>query len=496
MSDTRALLNRIAEFRQRIEAMPKLVPMAELVSPPLPVSPTAVDHVKQRVEAGSRTQAILESSLRQLENASSVHEPMPLTNRARRLLIDAQGLVARLKALADDPLLAGPPPNSEGMVPEADVHAVHYRETAAMTESLVRFALSFPDSASEQARLCEGLEGMLDAAHRRFSLLAHSLERRRLEVTRVDVMARFLAALCHGIGPLDPSPVIELTHTLIAEEPGQPLRLLHELPEAVQVYLGGPAYPAPARFIASHAINCAKVMVRLVRHDPEWRMRPHEPVLAALLHDVGMLKIEPSVLAHAGPLSQEKKREIEKHAHVGAELIADRIPSLASLMEPIANHHERSDGTGYPMGLTEVKQSPLARLLAMVDVYVALLSPRAHRGASDPRSVLTDVLLLADRGHLDRFAAEKFLTLGFYPPGTVVEMADGSTGVVMASRDPRLALSLAGRPMLALLADSQGRPLATPRYVDLAERDAGTVVRALDPFERMTRLGRHYPEWV
>lgn len=494
MSDTRALLNRIAEFRRRIEAMPRLVP-PELPLGSKPTGRTPEEQLQQKVEAGSRTQAILEYSLRQLNNAE---QPLPatLTNRARRLLVETQGLVARLKAFADDPLLAGPPAQTDGTVPEADVAAVHFRESAALVEAATRYALALPESPGEQMRLCEGLEGMIDAAHRRVALLATLLERRRLDAIRIDALARFLSELSHTSNRLDPTPILALASDLITTESATPLRFLHVEPTSDTSYLGGAKYPAPARFVAAHSLNCAAVLIRILRGDPEWRDQLQAVVVAALLHDAGMMFVDPGLLAAKEPLNLEEQRLIEKHARRGADLIHERLPTFADLADAIGTHHERADGTGYPNGLMMGKLSPLAHMLAAVDVYVAMCSPRPHRPAYDPRTAMTDTLLLADRGRLDRYAAEKLLVLGFYPAGTVVELSDGSTAVVIRHRDPRTAPHLAARPLLSLLADAGGRPLPTPRTVDLAETDLGIVVRALDSTDRLKRLGRHYPEWA
>jgi hypothetical protein len=168
---------------------------------------------------------------------------------------------------------------------------------------------------------------------------------------------------------------------------------------------------------------------------------------------------------------------------------------MVEVAEAAANHHERADGTGYPAGRSGDEIPSLARLVAVADVYAAMCAPRPHRPAHDPRAALTDVLLLADRGGLDRFAAEKLLALGLYPAGTVVELADGSTAVVLAPHDPRNALHAAARPLVALLADRHGRPLPNPRFLDLAGTGA-PVVRTLEPIDRLRRLGRSYPEWV
>ena len=85
MSDTRALLNRIAEFRQRLEAMPRLVPVdTPAIPPPAPEPPP------EPTEPASRTQAILAYSLRQLDGTLDATPPA-LTNQARQLLAEAQG---------------------------------------------------------------------------------------------------------------------------------------------------------------------------------------------------------------------------------------------------------------------------------------------------------------------------------------------------------------------------------------------------------------------
>jgi hypothetical protein len=469
--------------------MPRLIPVEGVAGPsPLPAPEPSPDPT----EPASRTQAILEDSLRHLVSTTEAAPPA-LTDQARRLLTEAQGLVTRMRALADEPLLAGPPPG-DGSQP-ADPLAVHFRETAALTEAAVRYGLTFPESPADQSRLCEGLEGMIDAARRRFALLAGALERRRVEEGRIDTLARFLRAVDGATGPLDPAPVLELADCLLAEEACRPLRFLGTGPVETQAYLGGSEYPAPVRFVAAHGLNCAAVLARVVRHAPDWRDRAREMVLAGLLHDVGMLRVDPALLNNPGPWDLNHRKQVEGHARDGADRLRACLPGMIDVAEAAAGHHERADGSGYPGGRTGEAVPPVARLVAAADVYAALCAPRPYRPAHDPRAALTDVLLLADRGRLDRYAAELLLALGLYPAGAVVELADGSTAVVLAPHDPRNALHTAARPLVALLADPDGRPLATPRFFDLAGAGA-PVVRTLDAVERLKRLGRSYPEWV
>src|SRR5262249_55410203 len=144
----------------------------------------------------------------------------------------------------------------------------------------------------------------------------------------------------------------------------------------------------------------------------------------------------------------------------------------------------------------EFQLSALTRLLMVCDVYAAQCVPRPHRPARETRTALTDTLLMAEQGGLDRQHAERLLHLSFYPVGAAVELADGALGVVVASPGGRRDLTAPARPVVVLLTDSQGRFLPCPRPLDLATADSRSIVRTLQPAERRQRLGGRYPEWA
>src|SRR5204863_1590536 len=206
------------------------------------------------------------------------------------------------------------------------------------------------------------------------------------------------------------------------------------------------------------------------------------------LHDVGVLGLSAEMLGTDGPLSDDRRRELERHPHDGAELVKRRLPSAAALADGIAQHHERLDGTGYPAGLRGAQIGALGRLLAVADVYAAQCCARPHRAAIDPRTALTDTLLLAERDGLDRNWAEKLLHLSFYPVGSVVELTDGSVGRVVATHPLRADLHTPARPVIVLLTDGRGHWLPTPQTLDLAACEGRAVVRTLPVAERRRRL--------
>jgi hypothetical protein len=353
-----------------------------------------------------------------------------------------------------------------------------------MTDSALRTIPLLPDTATAQLHLSEGLEAVLDVVAARLQTLTAGLQRQREEAGRVGQLAALLTALEAGQAP-GPQPFLKLAEEVVADarECG-PLRFLEADPGQ------------PVRFVAAHSLTVARVLARVVRHDPDLRARPVEAVLAALLHDAGMLRVPPAVLAHPGPLDGEQRRSLEAHCHQGAALVAPLLPDAGWLREAVAGHHERLDGTGYPGGLRDPQLQPLTRLLAVCDVYAALCGPRPHRPPRETRTALADTLLLAEQGLLDRRHAECLLHLSFYPVGTAVELADGSVGVVVATPGPRRDLNSPARPVVAVLTDEQGRPLPLPRHLDLAQCDGHSIVRTLSPAERRELMGERFPEWL
>ncbi len=480
MSDTRKLLERIAAFRRRLEATPQLIPEA------IPVDSTR--DLPAEVEA-------FRQSLRNLVGGHTVVEegPLPpLTDRARQLLARAKELLDRQRNLASDPHFSGVMTQDT-----PDVLVKHHRETVALLESVVRQAQAFPNSPSEQVRLCEGMETTLAVVQTRQEVQERTLVQRKLQADRIDRLANFFTAL-HMNLPATLQTVAQLAEELLEDaRQGQPLRLADVEVTSTHAHADAPGFPAPARFIAAHAINAAQVVARVVPYDYEWAGRPLLPVFTALLMDCGMLAVNVAVLAKTEPLGTDERRLLEAHPKYGAELLLWRFPKIAGpLAAGVASHHERADGTGYPNGLRHADIPSLGRLLRVCDLYTALRENRPYRPAMDSRAALTEVLLMAERGDIDSDFAEYLLHLTFYPVGTIVELLDGRVGRVVAHHGHRLDPRTPARPVVAVLADAEGRLLPHPEYLDLSNTQRGGILRGLSAERARELLGSRYPDWV
>ena len=111
---------------------------------------------------------------------------------------------------------------------------------------------------------------------------------------------------------------------------------------------------------------------------------------AALLRDVGHIAIPERILQTRGPLSPDERTIVEMHPRVGAKLLGE-LPALQDVATAVLYHHERINGTGYPAGLGGEAIPSTARILAVVDAYVAMIHNRPHRSALLPEEALAEL---------------------------------------------------------------------------------------------------------
>jgi putative nucleotidyltransferase with HDIG domain len=103
--------------------------------------------------------------------------------------------------------------------------------------------------------------------------------------------------------------------------------------------------------------------------------------VGGLLHDIGKLSVPPEILRKPGRLEDHEFAEIERHPGAGVRLLEELGGFPGTVLRLVGEHHERLDGSGYPAGLTASGLSIGSRVLAVCDVYDALVSDRVYREA-------------------------------------------------------------------------------------------------------------------
>lgn len=189
--------------------------------------------------------------------------------------------------------------------------------------------------------------------------------------------------------------------------------------------------------------------------------------MGALLHDVGKVAIPQETLNTSGPLSAEDWIQIRRHPIEGASVLLQSWERIDPQAAAIAHqHHIRHDGEGYPDTGSKERPNLLSKIVTVADVFDALTTKRSYR-LPDTRERALEVLLSGANSHFDPRIVRVFVRMmGFYPPGSVIELGDGSIAVVIRNNE-----ELLDRPVVVVTKDPKGNPVE-PRLIDLAEGNA------------------------
>ena len=480
MTNTEDLMGMIIALRERLEQAQELATNAgsavtEVMDDRLS---HRIHHLQTRLLDGKTKQQALQWTLdqaREEDDPAEDHIPEHLTAQAESLIEQTRDLLQRLRKLGTFPALQAD-----------DTHplSVTYHNTVLTTELILRTLLTLPEKPRDQLHFCSGAEVMLEQVMERIRKLHTLLKRDTNEDAIVAKLDNLLVLLAQG-RLTDLNPFFSLAES-IAEEltTGQWLRFRHEPIVSV------------SQFTAGHSLSVARVIARVGATDPEWRSQLLLPIVAALVHDVGMLSVPLEVLTQTSTLDVEQRVLLERHPRIGANMIARIAPDEKWLADAALTHHERPDCTGYPVGLADIQIEPLVKLLSVCDVYAALNSSRPHRDALDSRSALTDTFAIAQNGGLDRQSTRSLYYLTSYPCGACVELADGRIGIVTAKQTVREEVDKPLRPAVLLLLDASGDPLPYPIPVDLTRMSELTINRGVPPRERRRLLGSTFPQWA
>ena len=109
-----------------------------------------------------------------------------------------------------------------------------------------------------------------------------------------------------------------------------------------------------------------------------------------LLHDIGKIAIDNSILNKSDQLTKEEWNEIKRHPEIGYRILSS-VNDMAELAEFILAHHERWDGKGYPLGISGEDIPILSRILAVADAYDAMIESRVYRKALSKEEALNEI---------------------------------------------------------------------------------------------------------
>ena len=155
-------------------------------------------------------------------------------------------------------------------------------------------------------------------------------------------------------------------------------------------------------------------------------------LIAGLLHDIGKMKVDPAILNKPGKLTESEFEEMKKHPRYSYELLQDDKSISLDVKVGILMHHEKIDGSGYPYGVYSENINDIAKVLAVADVYDAMLSERPYKKKHSPFDVM-QLMQEGVFGKLDTKILLTFLThIASYYIGVYVQLSTGEIGEVVA----------------------------------------------------------------
>ena len=150
---------------------------------------------------------------------------------------------------------------------------------------------------------------------------------------------------------------------------------------------------------------------------------------SAPLHDVGKVGVPDAILLKPGKLTDEEFEEIKKHTEYGRDALAVGVRELGEnsflgyAMEIAYSHHEKWDGSGYPLGLKGEKIPLSGRMMAIADVYDALISKRVYKPPF-PHEKAVSIILEGSGSHFDPSLVDAFSEIKESFRRTAIEFAD------------------------------------------------------------------------
>ncbi|SET74822.1 HD-GYP domain, c-di-GMP phosphodiesterase class II (or its inactivated variant) [Oceanobacillus limi] len=153
--------------------------------------------------------------------------------------------------------------------------------------------------------------------------------------------------------------------------------------------------------------------------------------LAGLLADAGMSRIHPFLLEKKGAFNQEERMEMIKHPTYSYRLL-EKNPSVSlGIKLAVLQHHERIDGSGYPLGLSNGKIHDYAKVVAVCDIYHAMTSDRLYKEKQSPFRVIEE-LQKEQYTKLDLFVVQAFInSISNFTIGTKVRLSNDKKGEVV-----------------------------------------------------------------
>jgi HD-GYP domain-containing protein (c-di-GMP phosphodiesterase class II) len=187
---------------------------------------------------------------------------------------------------------------------------------------------------------------------------------------------------------------------------------------------------ADENYLSSHTVRSTIIAIII---GLQLKLAFHKVIdlgIAALVHEIGMLKLPQQVYLSDRPLNPQEQKVIMSHPVLGYSMLKNFDFPLAINLAAL-EHHERENGTGYPRRLPSDKISLFSKIIAVACSYEALSAKRPHKEAKDGFTGMIELLKNEGKRYNDTVVRALVLSLSLYPIGLYVLLSNGKKGQVV-----------------------------------------------------------------
>ena len=194
-------------------------------------------------------------------------------------------------------------------------------------------------------------------------------------------------------------------------------------------------------FLAVHVIKSTVISIIIGSYLKLPAHRMIELGVAALLHEIGMVKLPPHIVQSKAELSAKERNTLMLHPAIGFEMLKSFNFPMA-INTAALEHHERENGSGYPHKLSGDKIGLYGKIIAVACSYEAITAKRPHKDARGGYEGITDLLRNEGKGYDDSIIRALVFSLSIYPIGQFVLLSNGAKAQVVDVNpdDPRFPI--------------------------------------------------------
>lgn len=227
----------------------------------------------------------------------------------------------------------------------------------------------------------------------------------------------------------------------------------------------------------SHALGTSVWCAQFGRHLGLKREDIDTLALGGMLLDVGKLQLPESLTKKTSKFTPKDMDIYKRHVSLGVKLLTQVKNIERSILQMVATHHERADGSGYQLGITIDKIPLFGRIAGIVDSYDAMTTERVYvEKTMNPHESIAELYNMRGKQFQAELVEQFIQTVGLYPTGSLVELNTGEVGVVIEINDLKRLY-----PTIVLLLDKNKQPYDTFHSIDLSQISDMMVEKGLEP---------------